>query len=97
MSQSHTNPVEANKQITANNPVPKSKCLRISGVPDAWSEDTLRQCLEALDPHLCDNEFKISLYPACHGSGQVGMLNLSQCTEYFQQVVPYKPFVARAQ
>ncbi|CAG8611735.1 16090_t:CDS:2, partial [Acaulospora colombiana] len=75
----------------------KSKCLRISGIPDEWSEDNLLQCLETLDPHVRDNEFEISLYPACHGSGQVGMLNLSQCTEYFKQVVPYKPFVARAQ
>ncbi|CAG8586836.1 3135_t:CDS:1, partial [Acaulospora colombiana] len=77
MSQGHTNPVGTSTQSATDNAVPKSKCLRISGIPDDWSVDTLRQRLETLDPHLCDNEFKISLYPACHGSGQVGMLNLS--------------------
>ncbi|CAG8712014.1 16380_t:CDS:2, partial [Acaulospora colombiana] len=97
MSQGHTIPVETNIQLATNNAAPKSKCLRISGIPDGWSVDTLRQCLQTLDPNLCDDEFKISLYPACHGSGQVGMLNLSHCTEYFKRVVPYKPFFACAQ
>ncbi|CAG8701125.1 10351_t:CDS:2, partial [Acaulospora colombiana] len=91
MSESHTIPVATNDAAS------KPKCLRISGIPDSWSEDDLRWCLKTLDPNLRGNDFKLSLYPACHGSGQVCTLNLSQCTEYFQQVVPYKPFFASVQ
>jgi hypothetical protein len=54
----------------------------------------LRRSLETLDPALHSCEFELALYPAYHGSRQVAILNLKQSTDYFKQIVPYKPFSA---
>jgi hypothetical protein len=75
----------------------KSKCFRISDIPEKWSEKDLRHSLENLDPSLHNLDYALSLYPACHGFGQTAILNIPQCTDYFKQIVPYKAFFARVQ
>ncbi|CAG8728867.1 433_t:CDS:2, partial [Acaulospora colombiana] len=71
----------------------RPKCFRVKDVPKDWDIENLRRALETLDPALRDQEYRLSLYPACYGTSQVGILNIPNCTSYFSQIVPYKPFL----
>ncbi|KAF8252057.1 hypothetical protein K440DRAFT_18990 [Wilcoxina mikolae CBS 423.85] len=62
----------------------RPKCLRISGIPQNWSENDLSDVLDAIDPSLTQN-CRPSLYPACSGSTQTALLCLDSCPEYLQR------------
>ncbi|PVF93576.1 hypothetical protein CPB86DRAFT_836596 [Serendipita vermifera] len=85
-------PPQAPGELKTSSAPSKPKCFRIRDVPKGWSEANLRQALETLDPALRNQQYKLSLYPACFGTGQVGILKIPNCTEYFSQILPYERF-----
>jgi hypothetical protein len=59
--------------------VAKTWCYRISGIPQEWDKDRLLRSLRASNPtipNLGANEFKISIHPACHGSGKTALFDI---------------------
>jgi hypothetical protein len=70
----------------------KPKCFRILDIPDGWDMKDLKKTLETLDSSLSSRKYDLSLYPACHGMGQVAILKLNEGTEYFDRIVPGKAF-----
>lgn len=72
-----------------HNPSPRStpKCFRISNVPSDWNKEKLVDALRTINRFL-DQNLELSLYPACCGPTQTALLNLSTCTEYFQDLKP---------
>jgi hypothetical protein len=64
------------------------KFIRISGVPQDWTEEDILNGLLAVEPTciLRDQDPKITLYPACCGAGQTGLLNLGKCTGLFEYI-----------
>jgi hypothetical protein len=68
-------------------PSSRTKCFRISGIPQDWEEDDLLGALQTVDPELRNQKPQLSLYPACSGSSQTALLELDP-TEYFQSLRP---------
>jgi hypothetical protein len=69
----------------------KTKCFRISGIPQDWKEDDLLGALQTIDPDLQNQESQLSLYPACCGSSQTALLELDT-TKYFQSLGPNESY-----
>jgi hypothetical protein len=69
----------------------RTKCFRISGVPQDWKEDDLLGAFQNIDPDLQNQEPQLSLYPACCGSSQTALLELDT-TEYFQSLGPNESY-----
>jgi hypothetical protein len=65
----------------------RTKCFRISGIPQDWKEDDLVGALQTIDPELRNQKSQLSLYPACSGSSQTALLELDP-TKYFQSLGP---------
>jgi hypothetical protein len=65
----------------------RTKCFRISGIPQDWKEDDLLGALQTIDPDLRNPKSQLSLYPACSGSSQTALLELDP-TKYFQSLGP---------
>jgi hypothetical protein len=63
----------------------RTKCFRISGIPQDWKEDDLLGALQTIDPDLRNEKSQLSLYPACCGSSQTALLELDP-TKYFQSL-----------
>jgi hypothetical protein len=63
----------------------RTKCFRISGIPQDWKEDDLLGALQDIDPDLRNQKSQLSLYPACCGSSQTALLELDT-TNYFQSL-----------
>jgi hypothetical protein len=66
-------------------PNSRTKCFRISGIPQDWEEDDLLGALQTIDPELQNQKSQLSLYPACSGSSQTALLELDP-TKYFQNL-----------
>jgi hypothetical protein len=62
--------------------------IRISGVPQDWTEEDVLKGLLAVRPActLQGQVSKMSLYPACCGTGQTGLLNIGKCTGLFENI-----------
>jgi len=65
----------------------RTKCFRISGIPQDWKEDSLLGALQTIDPDLQNQKSQLSLYPACCGSSQTALLELDP-TKYFHSLGP---------
>jgi hypothetical protein len=76
----------------SHQPKPSSKCFRISNVPPTWSQADILTYLKNVDDafDLSATDHRISLYPACSGRSQVALLNLMECSNYFQQLEPHR-------
>jgi hypothetical protein len=61
---------------------------RISGIPTDWTEVGITGGLNSLEPTIVhdDQHLHLSLYPACSGLTQTGILKLNDCLELFKQV-----------
>jgi hypothetical protein len=68
-------------------PSSRSKCFRISGIPQDWEEDDLLGALQTIDPDLRSQKLQLSLYPACCGSSQTALFELDTA-KYFQSLGP---------
>jgi hypothetical protein len=68
-------------------PSSRTKCFRISGIPQDWKEDDLLGALRTIDPDLRNQESQLSLYPACCSSSQTALLELDT-TKYFESLGP---------
>jgi hypothetical protein len=68
-------------------PSSRTKCFRISGIPQDWNEDDLLGALQTIDPDLRNQESQLSLYPACCGSSQTALFEVDP-TKYFQSLRP---------
>jgi len=68
-------------------PSSRTKCFRISGIPQDWKEDDLLGALQTIDPDLQNQKSQLSLYPACCGFSQTALLELDP-TKYFQSLGP---------
>jgi hypothetical protein len=68
-------------------PSSRTKCFRISGIPQDWNQDDLLGALQTIDPGLWNQESQLSLYPACCGSSQTALFELDP-TKYFQSLGP---------
>jgi hypothetical protein len=68
-------------------PSSRTKCFRISGIPQDWEEDDLIGALQTIDPELRNQKSQLSLYHACSGSSQTALLELDP-TKYFQSLGP---------
>jgi hypothetical protein len=62
--------------------------IRISEVPQDWTEKDVLNGLLAVEPTciLQGQVSKISLYPSCCGTGQTGLLNMGKCTGLFEHI-----------
>ena len=64
-------------------------CFRISGIPNHWDEDDLREVLNSVDKDLDLEQANLSeLFPACGSSesSQVALLNVDCCTPFLRRV-----------
>jgi hypothetical protein len=77
-----------NGQTSGSKTQSGSMCFRISDIPDKWSVADLQQALQTFDQDLDPSKYDISLYPACHGFGQVAILKLYETTESFKGILP---------
>jgi hypothetical protein len=62
------------------------KFIRISGVPQDWTEEDVLKGLLAVGP-TCTLQGQVSdltLYPDCSGTGQTGLLNCTGLIEYIK-------------
>jgi hypothetical protein len=66
---------------------PRTKCFRISAIPQDWNEGDLLGALQTIDIGLRNQESQLSLYPACCGSSQTALFELDP-TKYFQSLRP---------
>jgi hypothetical protein len=66
-------------------PSSRTKCFRISGIPQDWKGDDLLGALQTIDLDLRNQKPQLSLYPACSGSSQTALLELDP-TKYFQSL-----------
>jgi hypothetical protein len=74
----------------------KPMCFRISNVPPKWSREDLLIRLKSVDDSFdLSATDRLSLYPACSGRSQVALLNLMECSKYFQQLDPHRPHLIR--
>ena len=69
----------------------RTKCFRISGIPQDWKEHDLLGALQNIDPDLRNQKSQLSLYPACCGSSQTALLELDP-TKYFQSLGPNESY-----
>jgi hypothetical protein len=62
--------------------------IRISGVPQDWTEEDVLKGLLEVGPTctLQGQVSKISLYPACCGTGQTGLLDMGKCRGLFENI-----------
>lgn len=74
-----------NLETTATDNV-KRKCFRISNIPSDWSADILLAVLKVIDPSLENQNYQLSLYPACCDATQTALLNLDIYTGYFHEI-----------
>jgi hypothetical protein len=77
-------------------PSSRTKCFRISGIPQDWKEDDLLGALQNIDPDLRNQESQLSLYPACCGSSQTALLELDT-TKYFESLGPNESYTRISQ
>jgi hypothetical protein len=68
-------------------PSSRTKCFRISGIPQDWNQDDLLGALQTIDPDLRNQKPQLSLYPACCGSSQTALFELNS-TKYFRKLRP---------
>jgi hypothetical protein len=62
--------------------------FRISGIPTEWTDvgviDALKSPAHAV---IHDGQYpRLSLYPACTGSTQTGLLKLENCVEFLEKI-----------
>jgi hypothetical protein len=69
----------------------RTKCFRISGIPQDWKEDDLLGALQSVDSDLRNQKSQLSLYPACCGSSQTALLELDT-TKYFESLGPNESY-----
>jgi hypothetical protein len=64
--------------------------IRISGVPQDWTEEDVLNGLLAVKPTciLQGRVSKLILYPDCSGTHQTGLLNLGKCTGLIEYIKP---------
>jgi hypothetical protein len=62
--------------------------FRISGIPARWTEVDVVDGLKSLERGriLGDQHPRLSLYPACSGSTQTGLLKLENCVEMLETI-----------
>ena len=65
----------------------RTKCFRVSGIPQDWEKDDLLSALQSIDTNLRNQKPQLSLYPACCGSSQTALIELD-ATKYFQSLRP---------
>ena len=70
----------------------RTKCFRISGIPQDWKEHDLLSALQNIDPDLGNQKSQLSLYPACCGSSQTALLDLDP-TKYLQSLGPDESYI----
>ncbi|KAF8535479.1 hypothetical protein BDD12DRAFT_912762 [Trichophaea hybrida] len=70
----------------------KPICFRITCIPEGWSKVDLWKALVCLDPSLNDLKSRLDLFPSCYGHGQVALLKLDVCTNYFEVRKPNMPY-----
>jgi hypothetical protein len=61
--------------------------FRISGIPPGWTNVGIVGALESLEPTIIhDGQHPhLSLYPACNGLTQTGLLKLENCLEFLKK------------
>jgi hypothetical protein len=62
-------------------PLPMQHYFRISGIPAKWTAVSVVGALKSLEPTIIDDHQNphLSLYPACSGFTQTGLLKLENC------------------
>jgi hypothetical protein len=62
--------------------------FRISGIPSGWTDVSVVGALESCEPTIIhDNQHPfISLYPACSGLTQTGLLKLGDGIEFLEKI-----------
>jgi hypothetical protein len=62
--------------------------FRISGIPAGWTEVGVVGALKSLEPTVVhgDQHLGLSLYPACAGLTQTGLLKLENCLEFLEKL-----------
>ena len=86
-----SDPPSADAKSYASSIATKTKCFRISGIPQDWKEHDLLGALQNIDPDLRNQKSQLSLYPACCGSSQTALLELDP-TKYFQSLGPNESY-----
>jgi hypothetical protein len=63
--------------------------IRISGIPAGWTDVGIVCALKALEPTIThgDQHPHLSLYPACSGSTQTGLLKLENSSEFLKKIM----------
>jgi hypothetical protein len=62
--------------------------FRLTGIPTGWTEVDVVRALKSLEPTIIhDDQYPcLSLYPACAGSTQTGLLKLKDCLELYEKI-----------
>jgi hypothetical protein len=63
--------------------------IRISGIPTGWTDVGIVCALKALEPAIIhdDEHPHLSLYPACGGLTQTGLLKLENGLEFLKKIM----------
>jgi hypothetical protein len=71
------------KNIDPTMPRSVQHYFRMSGIPVGWTELDVVTALKALEPTIInsDQHLGLSLYPACAGLTQTGLLKVENCLE----------------
>jgi hypothetical protein len=74
--------------IASTTPLSAQHCFRLSGIPVGWKEAGVVSALKSLKPTIIhDDQYPhLSLYPACAGSSQTGLLELENCLELLEKI-----------
>jgi hypothetical protein len=72
--------------IVSTMPLPVQHYFRISGIPTGWTDVDVVGAIKSLGPIRIHDEQhpRLSLYPACSGSTQTGLLKLVNCLEFLE-------------
>jgi hypothetical protein len=81
-----------NKNIVSSMASPIQHCFRISGILAGWTELDVVCALKSLEPAIIhdDQHPRLSLYPACAGLTQTGLLKLENCLEFLEKIKSVK-------
>jgi hypothetical protein len=62
--------------------------FRLTGVPAGWTKVGVVGALKSLEPTIIHDyqHPRLSLYPACAGSTQTGLLKLKDCLELYDKI-----------
>jgi hypothetical protein len=66
--------------------------FRISGIPAGWTEVGVVNALKSLEPTIIHDDQRphLTLYPACSGLTQTGLLKLENGLKFLEKVEPDK-------